>query len=189
MAHDDAYFREKEAELVERMREHSEAKALDSEPDESDGDADEAILQSLDELGYNRDTVTLLHLVPLIHVAWIDGGVSQRERDLIFEIAATRGVEDGTTAWRRLADWLEERPSEDFFTDSLRVIGVLVHAGAEGPTARDLVECSTRVAEASGGILGFGSKVTAAERGLIERIAAELESDHAAASREVLSRQ
>ena len=187
-AHEEGYFRKKEQELIENMR----ARAAQKESHEAIGEAmgveDDAVLASLHDLGFTRETVTLLHLVPLIQVAWIDGGISQRERDLIFEVAATRGVEDGSPAWRQLADWLEVRPSEDFFADSLRIVGVLARAGVEGPSADDLVGYSTRVAEASGGILGFGNKVTDSERALISRIAAELQSGHAHAAKEVVDK-
>src|SRR4051794_31928663 len=99
-APEEEFLREKERELLERMQERSAATEGRSELAESPGVADEAILQSLHELGYTRETVTLMHLVPLVHVAWVDGGVSQRERDLIFEVAASRGVAEGTDAWR-----------------------------------------------------------------------------------------
>jgi len=38
---------------------------------EAVGADDPKIFQELQELGYTRDTVKLLYLVPLVHVAWI----------------------------------------------------------------------------------------------------------------------
>jgi hypothetical protein len=184
-AQEEDYFRKKERELLEKMRQRSEAAAERSGLAEASGVADEAILESLRELGFTRDTIALVHLVPLVQMAWIDGGVTQRERDLIFEIAAAHRVEEGSDAWRQLAGWLERRPSEDFFADTLRIVGVLSKAGAEGPTADDLVGHLTRVAEASGGILGFGNKISDAERDLIARIAGELQESHADAAKKV----
>ena len=185
-AQEEEYFRRKERELIERMRERSAEASERTEMAETAGVADDAILQSLQDLGFTRETVMLMHLVPLVHVAWIDGGVTPRERDLIFEIAATRGGGAGTDAWRQLADWLERRPSEDFFDDSLRIVGVLSNAQVEGPTPEDLVGYCMRVAEASGGIFGFGDKVSEAERNLISRIAAELQESHADAAQQVM---
>ena len=51
---------------------------------------------------------------------------------------------------------------------------------------RDLVSYCTQIAQASGGILGLGRKVSDAERELIERIGAELERDHPEAARQVI---
>lgn len=185
-AQEEEYFRKQERELLEKIRNRSAAAAERAGIAESTGVADDAILTSLQELGFTRETITLLHLVPLVHVAWIDGGVTQRERDLIFEVAASRGVEDGSDAFRQLAEWLERRPSEDFFTDSLRILRVLAKADTEGPSPNDLVEYCTRVAEASGGILGFGNKISDAEREVIARIAAELAEEHHDAADQVV---
>jgi hypothetical protein len=187
-AQEEEYFRKQEQNLIERMRARAEAESERAGMAEASGVEDEAILQSLQEIGFTRETITLMHLVPLVQVAWIDGGVTQRERDLIFEIAASRGVEEGSEAFRQLVEWLEQRPSEDFFADSLRIISVLTKAHADGPTPDDLVAYCTRVAEASGGILGFGQKISEVERDLIARIAGELARDHADAAQKVVDK-
>ena len=53
---------------------------------------DVEILDALQELGYSRDTIFLLFLVPVIHVGWIDGQVTEQEREAILEIARQREV-------------------------------------------------------------------------------------------------
>jgi hypothetical protein len=130
----------------------------------------------------------VLHIVPLAQVAWSDGGMTQHERDLILEIAASRGIAEGSEAHRKLVDWLEQRPSEEFFAKSLMVAGVLAKARGEGTTPTDLVDYCTRVAESSGGILGLGGKISQEERDLIARIAAEFERAHARAAQEVVDK-
>ena len=47
---------------------------------ERTGVADDEVLRDLEALGYTSDTVMLLHLAPLVQVAWAEGGVSERER-------------------------------------------------------------------------------------------------------------
>ncbi len=54
---------------------------------------------------------------------------------------------------------------------------------------RDLLSYCAEVAAASGGILGLGRKISDEEQSLLERIAAELERDHAAAAKGVLDRE
>jgi hypothetical protein len=87
--------------------------------------ADEEILQDLQDLGYTPETVMLLHLVPLVQMAWAEGGVSDSERALIVEAARARGVEAGSPADRQLAEWLTSRPSERLFERTLRAIRFL----------------------------------------------------------------
>ena len=79
--------------------------------------------------GYAPDTVMLVHLVPLLQVAWADGGVSDGERGLIIEAARAHGVDAGSTADQQLRAWLETRPSPEFFQKTLKVIGAMLQAG------------------------------------------------------------
>jgi hypothetical protein len=186
-AQEEDYFRKKEQELVEQMRARAAAQQQRAEIGEAAGVADTAVLQSLQELGFTRETVTLLHLVPLVHVAWIDGGVTARERELILEAAAARGVTEGTPAYAKLVEWLDRRPSEDFFDETIGVIKVLMKGQSDaGTTPHDLVELCMRVAGASGGILGFGQKVSDQERALIERIGAAFSETKPEATQQVV---
>lgn len=175
---EEEYFHKKEKELIEKMRERSAVEAERGAMAKSIGVADEKILADLQALGYKRDTVALLHLVPLVEMAWAEGGVEQRERELIYEAARLRGIESGTPAYQQLNDWLTRRPSEEFFQKTLRVIRAMIQSlpkDEQQESKRDLVAYCTRIAAASGGILGLGNKTSAAEKKLLEKIAGELE--------------
>ena len=90
------YFHRKEQELIEKLRKRREAEAQMKELAEASGIPNEDILKTLQDLGYTRDTVSLLHLMPLISVAWADNKVSGPEREMILEAARLHGVaEDG----------------------------------------------------------------------------------------------
>lgn len=171
------YFRKKEKELIDKMRSRAEAEAERRRLGEQAGVADEEILQDLQALGYTTDTVKLLHLVPLVQMAWAEGQVSDRERSLIIEAARSGGIDAGSPADRQLTGWLAERPSEDFFEKTLRAIGAILQARPpeeRQASQRDLVSYCTAIASASGGILGFGA-VTDEERRVLARISQELE--------------
>jgi len=188
-ANEETYFRKKEQELIEKMRRRAELEAERQHMAKTIGVADEEILRDLQELGYTRETVTLLHVVPLVHVAWIDGHVTSRERERIVEVARLRGVEDGSPAHRQLTDWLARRPSEEFFQKTLRVIRDLLQAllpEEREASKRDLVSYCTHIAAASGGILGLGRKISEEEQALLERVVEELEHDHQAAAKQVV---
>lgn len=74
------YFHRKEKELIEKLRKRRAAAAQMNELSEATGNANEEILKTLQELGYTRDSVALLHFVPLLNVAWTDGNFSRQER-------------------------------------------------------------------------------------------------------------
>jgi tellurite resistance protein len=108
-------------------------------------------------------------------VAWADGKVTRQERELLLEAARLHGVAEDNAAYKQLIDWTENRPSEEFFEHTLRIVSDLLETAprADGKTARDgMIEDSKRMAVASGGILGFGSRISDEEQALLERIAA-----------------
>jgi ADP-ribose pyrophosphatase YjhB (NUDIX family) len=181
---EDEYFRKREQELIEKMRQRAEDEAARRRLAERTGVADDEILRDLQALGYSHETVMLLHLVPLVMVAWGEGSVSDHERALIVQAARSRGIEAGSPADAQLASWLAHRPSEDFFDKTLRAIAAMLNArpaDERDATQRDLLSYCTAIASASGGILGFG-KVSEEERQLLARISRELEQSHGGAA-------
>lgn len=170
------YFLKKEQELIAKMRERVAREEERLHMAEALGVADEEVLEALQELGYTADTVKLLSIMPLVQVAWAEGGVSDAERKLIFEVAQSRSVIEGTTAHKQLAEWLTVEPPQQLFDNALRAIGYIFEALPEEQRAssrQNLVEYCTKIAEVSGGILGFG-KISDEERMAIARIASEI---------------
>lgn len=188
-SYESEYFQRRERELIEKLRARATQEAAHKDLAEQVGVVDDDVLAALHDLGYTRETVTLLHLVPLIQVAWIDGSVSAAERDGILEAARLRGVEESSPAYRQLLGWLDQKPSEGFFVDTLRLIGDLLESQPAEQSARtkqDLLSYANAIARASGGILGLGSKVSGAEQELLDKISREIEGAHAAAAEQVL---
>jgi hypothetical protein len=177
---EEEYFRKQEQVLIDKLRQRAREEDSRRRMAERTGVADEEILRALEGLGYTPETVLLLHLVPLLQVAWAEGNVSERERALIVEAARARGVQTGSAADEQLASWLRTRPSAEFFDTTLRVIGDILQASAterRDADRRDLLSYSTAIASASGGILGFG-KVSQGEQHVLARITEELERSH-----------
>ena len=86
------HFHRKDQELIERLREEgrrqAERRGLEDRLDTHDA----AFLERLQAAGFAPDNLALLHLVPLVEVAWSEGEVTSRERKLILAMAARRGV-------------------------------------------------------------------------------------------------
>jgi tellurite resistance protein len=186
---EERYFQKIEQELIAKIRQRAEEAARLRSLSEKTGIVDEGILSELRALGYTEDTLKLLYLAPLVQVAWADGQLSDRERDLILEAARSRGIDADSSAGTQLKEWLANRPSDEMFAKTMHVIGALLEArpAAERETTeRDLLSYASAIADASGGILGFG-KVSAEERELIARITNELTKSHAAAAEKTLA--
>jgi hypothetical protein len=184
---EEAYFRQKEVELIEKLRRKFHEEQDRERLAEEVGIHDEQILSAFEELGFTRETVTILHLVPLVQVAWSDGGVSEGERSKILEIAALREVIPGTPGYVLLEKLLHTRPSEHAFDVSWRVIRAMFAAWPE--EKRRTLEVSlpayaVEVASISGGLLGFRS-ISADERTALQRVAREIAEAHTEGARTI----
>jgi len=126
------------------------------------------------------DYSKLIPLVPLVKTAWAEGRVTKRERHLVFEAANRFGIKEGTPAHRRLGEWLELPPTEEFFDSGLDILrGRWQKLDADENNRRrfDTLDDCTRIAEASGGSSNFpsgGVKICAEEIATVKHIAKKL---------------
>ncbi len=119
-----AYFRKHDAELIARLRQkakfseiaHALAEKLQADEPE--------LLERIKKLGVTLDTGSAFILAPLVEVAWVDGEVSDAERDTILRIAKQRGVVPGSSDYSQLLDWLAHRPSDEVFQTALEAIRI-----------------------------------------------------------------
>jgi hypothetical protein len=168
---EDDYFRRKDQELIEKLRRTAAADRARVEMGQQVGISDPEMLLELEALGFTPDTVVLLPLVPAVQMAWVEGGVSAAERDLIVKLARSRGIEEGSAADRKLTEWLAARPGEHVFAQAARLIrAMLASPGAHDLTVDDLTKHYESIAAASGGILGM-NRISAEERQLLRALA------------------
>jgi hypothetical protein len=173
---EEEYFRRKDRELIERIRLKAEGEAAQAALGASTGVTDPEVLHELQSLGFTPDTVALLPIMPVLQVAWAEGGVTPVERMLIEKLATARGIDPGGPADAQLMDWLANRPPDDVFQGATRLIRALLASGSgvvANLSADVLVDYCEQVASASGGIFGLG-RVSAEEKELLRSIAADL---------------
>ena len=177
---EEEYFRKKDRELVEKMRRAAEADQARGELSKQTGVSDPAVLAELQELGFTADTVSLLPLVPVLELAWAEGGITPAERQMLVSLAKSRGIADGSAADRQLQAWMTTRPAPEVFAKAGRLISALLASGsgvAQGLTADQLVAYCEQIASASGGLLGLPIRaISMEERNLLTRIADDLKT-------------
>jgi hypothetical protein len=171
---EEEYFRKKDQELVEKMRKAASAARAQTELSAETGLTDPAMLQQLQDLGFTPETVTLLPLVPLVQMAWAEGGVTASERALIVKLARARGIVEGGVADQQLTGWLDRRPETTVFTQAARLIRAMLDTphGA-GLTADEIIRHSESIAEASGGFFGI-NRISTDEKQILASLAEEL---------------
>jgi hypothetical protein len=171
------FFRKKDRELIEKMRTAAAAQQARDAIGEKTGLSDPVLLQELHDLGFTPETIVLVPLIPVLEMAWAEGGITPPERQLIVALARRRGIQQGSGADAQLLEWMTHRPAPVVFEKSRRLIVALLASGSEqatgGMTASDLVAYCEKIASASGGILGIG-KISGEERTLLSRLADDL---------------
>jgi hypothetical protein len=170
---EDEFFRREGARLVEKLREAARHESAREALAHASGVENPRVLDRLLDLDVRPETVTALSLVPLVEVAWADGSLDANERGVILERAGTTGVAPGSIERALLEEWLTRKPDPKLLTAwSHLVEGLCEHMGREEVAAlkKGLLDRARAVAGASGGFLGLGSKVSAAEADVIRRL-------------------
>ena len=183
-AFDADYFRKQDEKLLAKMREQAALQDVAQALADKLRVDDKELVDRIVALGIHRENGPAMLLMPLIQVAWADGGVSDAEREVVLGTARERGVEPGTPAYRQLEDWLRKRPSDDLFDAALEVwkaAASVLPASERDERIRHVVGACRRVAEASGGglakLLGMTSAaVSQDEAAVLEAITAKLRS-------------
>jgi hypothetical protein len=175
-ANEEDYFQKKDRELIEQMRQRAKAQQQLRELGEQVGVADPELSRELADLGFTLETVKLLPLIPVLEMAWAEGGVTDAERKLVVDLARGRGIEVGSTADRQLAGWLDRRPEDTVFRRAGRLIRALFESGGRfDVTPDDIIKYCEAIADASGGLFGI-RRVSSDERATLNRIATEIKS-------------
>ena len=178
-AMEDDYFRKKDRELIEKMRMASASERAKSDLKAKTGITDPDLLKDLQDLGFTPETIAVLPLVPIVQMAWAEGGITPAERQLLVTLARQRGIGPGTAADTQLSEWMTHRPSDEVFARATRLIRAMLEEGGTETEAaahwsiEDVIRYSESIAAASGGIFGLG-KISSDEREVLTTIAEAL---------------
>jgi uncharacterized tellurite resistance protein B-like protein len=172
------FFREAEGGPRERPPDADETAAQKGALAEASGITDDALLSRLLELGITAATVAPLALVPLLAVAWADGRMAEKEKAAILAAAQAEGLSEGSTAHRLLESWLQSPPEPTLRVAweqyTMALCGRLDRQ-QRAALATQILGRARKVAEAAGGFLGFGSKISEEEEAALENLARILE--------------
>jgi tellurite resistance protein len=171
---EEAFFAQENSRLLEKLREESRQRERREALRAAMGVRDEALIDALIDLDIYPETAAAFSLVPLVVVAWADGEIQSKEREAILKAATGRGIEKGSTTCKILENWLNHKPSNDVVDTWKRYVREISASMDDGRRAafRDGVLAQARdVAEAAGGFLGLGDRVSNAEDKALEDLA------------------
>jgi hypothetical protein len=163
----EAIFHEQDQKLRKAFQERMEKMERREQLTRLSGIRDEAVLDRLIELNITAETLAALELVPLVFVAWADGEVQTAERDMLLNLAKAGGLEPQDGRFPLLEHWLKRRPGREMLDAWKGYVRELRRQLDEKQTEElrhELLDRAQNVARAAGGFLGFGDKMSPAER-------------------------
>ena len=169
----DAVFHTREKPLLEAFRTRLDQLERRQQLAHVSGIHDTAILDRLLELGITAESLAALGLVPLVWVAWADGEVAVKERERIVAMAQAAGIEPQNGRYPLLEHWLKRRPAPEMLAawrDYISQLRERMAAADLETLRREIVDRAGEVARASGGILGFGERVSPAEQAVLAQL-------------------
>lgn len=171
---EESFFAKENARLVDQMKSEAKGRASAAGLAEITGLTDEAVLDKLVALGIEVDTWAAISLVPLVEVAWANGMVEAKERAAVLTAAEANGIVPGSPSHELLDRWLERRPDgrlleawQEYIVD----LCTSLSDGEKDAVKRKVIGRAREVAEATGGFLGLGSKVSAEEEVVLAQLA------------------
>ena len=170
---EDTFFAKESEKLRQKLREQEDAKANKQALSEASGITDDVVLEHLIAVDISPDTLAALALVPLVEVAWADGNVDDKERDAILSAAHAAGLVRESASGQLLDGWLAKKPGRDMIASWKEYVSALSAASsadAKNALKRDLLGRARSVAEATGGFLGFGNKVSKSEQAVLDEL-------------------
>lgn len=171
---EDLFFFQKDQRLVEAREELRRLQETKEDLARISGITSEAVLDKLIALKIRPETLATLFAIPLIEVAWADGEMDEKERQELFRFAEKAGLREKTVSPTLMAVWLKKRPDPallEAWEHYIQALGKQLSESERQALKEEVLTDARAVAQAAGGILGFG-KLSAEERRVLERLEA-----------------
>ena len=175
LALEQTYLRQVEKETRRRIRQEDRRVRLRRELGAELEIEEISFLDRLIDLGVRPETSPAFEALPLVEVAWADGGVDRDEHWRALEVATAFGLELGSPAHAQLELWLTRRPQRELYEAWCTFAALVLAKPGAAHRARRVREGALEVAAVTGGILGPG--ISRSERAVIESIDRLLTSD------------
>jgi hypothetical protein len=163
----ESYLDDQDRDHLNTMRRELVAEEREAELASATGIKDRIILAELDKVDSDIGALAALGLIPLVEVAWADGTISPEESTAILQAAASMGVSEGSQSYALLEKWLVTRVSHGAvaaWRDYVKALAKVWGRERTGQIRNAIIGRAESVAQATGGILGLGNKVSPKEQ-------------------------
>ncbi len=171
---EESFFARENAKLLEQLKAEQDTHETREALAKVSGIESDEILEKLCELGIDADTWTAVSIAPLIEVAWADGKIDDAEREAVLSGAEANGIVSGSPGYELLESWLAHRPDGRLLEVwGTFIVGLCAELGENERESlkNQILGRARRVAEATGGFLGLGSRVSSEEEVILAELA------------------
>jgi hypothetical protein len=170
---EDQFFKQQNDAALQKLKEQQTRAATREEIQRLTGITNPVVLDALSNLKLGGAAVMVMSMFPLVEVAWADGKVDDKERQVVLQQAENVGIARNSEAALLLVQWLDEKPELSWHHLWADYVGELVKkmkAEDRELLKNEVLGRARLVAEASGGLLGTGFSVSGAERKVLEKL-------------------
>ena len=174
------FFAKRDKEKLEALRAQLAKDAKVAELAAATGIDNEEVLKQLHDLDIGPGTFAAIALVPLIEVAWADGKLEDREREAVLKAAIAEGVDPDGPAHTLLVSWLASRPGPELRAAWFEYVRAFCRGMSE-QACHDFQDTvlgnALGIAEATGGFLGLGSRISPMEEQVLNDLRGAFTAD------------
>ena len=172
---EEQFFTKQNEALVKKLKDAALEKATKETVQRLTGITNETVLNALATMHLGSAAMMVMSLFPLVDVAWADGAVNDKEREIVLQQAAAVGLKPGTEAGDFLQQWLTQKPEltwHNLWASYVSELSKKLSAGDRELLKNEVLGRARLVAEASGGFLGLGWTVSATEGAVLKKLEA-----------------
>ncbi|HMP78990.1 MAG TPA: hypothetical protein PKD54_06025 [Pirellulaceae bacterium] len=166
------FFRQKNQELLEKLRRELDAKEQVEALSHVSGITDSETLELLVENGISAETLVCVSLIPLIEVAWADGSVQPEERKAILAAAQQTHIVPDSASFALLEHWMTQRPTSELLESwhhYMRSVKSKLNETSFNQMKTNILKRAYEIADAAGGFLGIG-RVSLSEKRVLSKL-------------------
>jgi hypothetical protein len=180
---EESFFARENAKLLERLKNEKRTQATREALAEISGIHSDEVLEKLCELGIDADTWVAVSVAPLVEVAWADGKIDDSEREAVLSGAKANGIGSSSPGYQLLEGWLAHRPDGRLLEVwGEFIVGLCAElSDTERSALKDEILGHARnVADAAGGFLGLGKRISPEEEVILAELAKAFDSSERA---------
>jgi len=170
---EEQFFKSQNDKLVAKLKAEKANEQTRDEIRAHTGIQNEKVLDALAALNLGGAAVVVVSAWPLVEVAWADGKVEDREREVVLQQAHNMDVVPGSAADHFLDQLLDEKPDlswSQLWTEFVQELGKKMSAEDKALLKSEVIGRARTVAESTGGILGIGWKVSSTEAKVLAKL-------------------